>query len=47
MGRGAAGKVHFHGPVVAVDGVGAVGELKLEGLDLLEELVLLVDNFEI
>ena len=47
MRRGVVGDVHFHGPVVAIDGIGAVGHFKLEGLDLLEELVLLVDDLEI
>jgi len=47
MKRGVVGDVQFHGPVVAIDGIGAVGQLKFKGLDLLEELILLVNDLEI
>jgi hypothetical protein len=33
--------------VRSIDGVGAVSELKLHGVDLLDDLVLLLDNPEI
>jgi hypothetical protein len=40
------GDVHFHRPVVAVDRIKGMRELKFQGLDLLEELVLFVDDFQ-